>query len=111
MEDLTLSSRSSEHAVHGFLQRRYARDSDFVFRQIADEIILLPIRKNLGDLESIYTLNEVAARVWELLDGRRTLEEVRNLIVAEFEVTPEVVEADLEEFLRHLEEIGAVVVA
>lgn len=90
------------------LDSSYARDPDFVFRRIADEVILLPVRKNLGDLESIFTLNEVAARIWELLDGRRTLEEVRDLIVAEFEVTPKTAEADLEEFLRHLEEIGAV---
>lgn len=90
---------------------RYIRDPDFVFRRIADEVILLPIRKNMGDLESIFTLNEVAARVWELLNGRRSLEEVRDMIVAEFEVTPETVEADLRELLCRLEEIGAVVVA
>ncbi len=87
--------------------RCYTRNPDYVFRRIADEVILLPIRKNLGDLESIFTLNEVAARVWELLDGRRTLGEIRDQIVAEFEVGPETVEADLEGLLRRLEEIGA----
>ena len=90
------------------LDRRYVRNPDFVFRRIADEVILLPIRKNLGDLESIFTLNEVGARVWELLDGRRSVGEIRDLVVAEFEVTPEIAAADLLELLRHLEEIGAV---
>ena len=87
---------------------RYARNPDFVFRRIADEVILLPIRKNLGDLESIFTLNEVAARIWELLDGRRTLEEIRDQVVAEYEVAPETAGADLEELLRQLEAIRAV---
>ncbi len=93
------------------LDSSYARDPDFVFRRIADEVILLPIKKNLGDLESIFTLNEVAARAWELLDGRRTLGEIRDVIVAEFEVALETAELDLGEFLGRLEEIGAVVVA
>src|SRR5947209_15090125 len=68
------------------LDATYARDPDFVSRRIADEVIVLPIRKNLGDLESIYTLNEVGARIWELLDGRRTLREIRDGIAREYGV-------------------------
>jgi len=82
------------------LDATYARDPDFVSRRIADEVIVLPIRKNLGDLESIYTLNEVGARIWELLDGRRTLREIRDVIVQEATV-------DLETFVEHLTAIGA----
>jgi len=85
------------------------RDPDFISRRIADEVILLPIRKNLGDLESIFTLNDVAARVWELLDGRRTLREIRDVVVAEYEVTPEEAAGDLETFIGHLRAIGALV--
>ncbi len=88
--------------------RRYERDSDFVHRRIVDEVVLLPIRHNFGDLESIFTLNEVGARIWDLLDGRRTLVEVGNIIVNEFDVTADVARTDIEEFVRHLEEVGAV---
>src|SRR5207245_11174346 len=69
------------------LDATYARDPDFVSRRIADEVLVLPIRKNLGDLESIYTLTEVRARIWDLLDGRRTLREIRDVIVGEYQVT------------------------
>src|SRR2546428_585129 len=68
------------------LDATYARDPDFVSRRIADEVIVLPIRKNLGDLESIYTLNEVGARTWELFDGRRSLREIRDILTREHEV-------------------------
>jgi hypothetical protein len=89
-------------------ERRYQRDPDFVYRRIVDEVVLLPIRHNFGDLESIYTLNEVGARVWDLLDGRRTLVEVSDVILTEFEVPADVARADVAEFVRELEEVGAV---
>ena len=51
----------------------YQQDPSIVSREIAGEVILVPIRNNVGDLESIYTLNETAARIWALLDGDHTL--------------------------------------
>ena len=47
------------------LMKSFVKDPNIVSRKIAGEVILVPIRKNVGDLESIYTLNEVAARIWE----------------------------------------------
>ena len=58
-----------------------------VFRKIGDECILVPIRQGVGDLESIYTLNETAARIWELLDGTAKGIEIRDKIIEEFDVT------------------------
>jgi len=51
----------------------YQKNEDLIARQIGDEVILVPIRKESGDLDNIYTLNEVAAFIWNLLDGRTTL--------------------------------------
>jgi hypothetical protein len=59
-------------------------------------------------VDSIYTLNEVAAWAWELIDGHRQASEIRDLIVAEFEVGSEEAGADLVEFLQQLESVGAV---
>jgi len=55
------------------LDERYQKDPAMVSRQIAGEVILVPIRKNVGDLESIYTLNDTAACAWALFDGQHTL--------------------------------------
>ena len=54
-----------------FLNTVYKKSDSIVSRRIADEFILVSIRQNVGDLESIYTLNETAARIWELIDGKR----------------------------------------
>jgi hypothetical protein len=62
----------------------------------------------MGDLESIYSLNETAARVWELLDGRRTLAEILELLVQEFEVASVTAETDLRVLVEQLAEAGAI---
>jgi hypothetical protein len=90
------------------LSRVYAKNSNMVARKIAGEMVLVPIRQSVGDLASIYTLNEVGARIWEFIDGAMTTEQVRDKLVAEYEVTPEQAEADLLEFLSQLEQINAV---
>ena len=90
------------------LQTCFVRNASIVERKIGDEFILVPIRQRAGEVESIYTLNEVAARVWELIDGQRRAGEIRDTIVAEFEVTPEEAQADVLEFLGQLAHVGAV---
>ncbi len=91
-----------------FLDKVYKKSDSIVSRKIANEFILVPIRQDVGDLGSIYTLNEVAARIWELIDGNRKAGEIKDRIVKEFEVTPEEAEKDLREHLRQLEKIKAI---
>ncbi len=88
--------------------RIYQKNPDIVSRKIVDEMILVPVRRRVGDVESLYTLNEVGARIWELIDGKRRVEEIRDLIVAEFEVSPGEAEEDLFTLLQQLSEIDAV---
>jgi hypothetical protein len=91
------------------LEHRWVRNPEFVSRRIGSEVLLIPIRQNTGDLESIYTLNVVGARVWELLDGTRTLAEVCDRMVAEFDVAAATVEADVVEFVDKLRGLEAVI--
>lgn len=88
--------------------RIHQKNPDIVARKIADEIILVPILRKVGDVESIYNLNQVGARIWELIDGKRQVEEIRDLIVAEFEVSQEEAEKDLLTLLEQFNEIGAI---
>ena len=89
-------------------QEIYRQGDSIVSRRIEDEVILVPIRQNVADLGSIYTLTEVGAYVWEQMDGQRTTAEILGLIVEEFEVTEEEAQEDLTEFLEQLSAIGAI---
>jgi hypothetical protein len=92
-----------------FLDKVYKRNDALVFRKIGDECILVPIRQGVGDLESIYTLNETAARIWELLDGTAKGIEIRDKMIEEFDVIQEEAEKDLVHHLKELASIKAII--
>ena len=91
-----------------FSEEIYRHHDSIVSRRIEDEVILVPIRRNVADLESIYVLSEVGAHIWEQIDGRRTTAEILPLILEEFEVSEEEAQKDLTEFMQQLRSIGAI---
>jgi len=91
------------------LNKVYKKDPNMVGRKIEDEIILVPIKRDAADLEAIYNLNnEVSVKIWELIDGKRSIREIKDKILEEFNVKEEKLEKDLEEFVSDLLEIGAI---
>ena len=91
--------------VESLLKRR----GDVVFRRVGGECLLVPIRRTATSLESIYTLNEVTAFVWEQIDGALSVGALVTLVVAEFEVGEVEAESDLLELLAELLSVGAVI--
>jgi hypothetical protein len=92
-----------------FLEKVYKKSESIVSRGIGDEYILVPIRQDVGDLESIYTLNETGALIWELIDGKLKVGEIKESLLEAFEVEPEEVEKDLKEHLQQLEGMKAII--
>jgi len=86
----------------------FQKNENFVFRQIDDETILVPIKDNLGDMGSIYNLNDVGAFVWKHLNGKASLADVKNMILETFEVSEREADADLSDFVNQLKEIDAI---
>jgi len=84
------------------LSRVYSKNPDVIFRTVADECILVPVKKSVSDMESIYSLNQVAACVWQLIDGENSDERIRELLADEFDVPDEQLENDLQAFLNLL---------
>lgn len=80
----------------------FRRSDDVVCRAVGRESILVPIRNNVGNLDFVYTLSPVAARIWSLLDGVRTADEVAEEIMAEYDVDRDTVMADLAELVSDL---------
>jgi coenzyme PQQ synthesis protein D (PqqD) len=89
------------------LNTLYEKHPKIVARRIADEVILVPISREVGEIDSLYVLNDVGARIWDLIDGR-SLEQVRDAIVDEFEVNEATAEEDLTLLIEQLKEIGAI---
>ena len=93
------------------LDARYIRDESVVARLVGQEFLLVPTRANAAELDNIYVLNEVAGRIWELLDGQRTVSEICDAIVNEFDVERQQVEKDVIEFLDALRDVQIITTA
>lgn len=82
----------------------FKKNPKIVVRKIEDETILMPLYSTSEEIDCIYTLNDAAARIWELIDGKRTLGKIKKIFLDEFDVTEE----ELADFLKDLEEIRAI---
>ena len=86
-----------------YMKRCYQKKTSTISRTVADEVILVPIQSNTASLEKVYIIKGTGRRIWELIDGRKSVEKIRRQIVREFKVTPQEAEEDLVSFLRELE--------
>ncbi len=86
----------------------YAQRDSIVLRRIAGEHLLVPIRHHLSQMRAIFALTGTGARIWDLLDGTRSLGDVCDALVARFEVSRDQAWAELSGFVEHLEESGLV---
>lgn len=85
------------------------KNPDMVTRVIDDETILVPVYKTSDEINCIYTFNKCASRVWELIDGKQTVAEIKRQVLREFDTTPEETEKEMRKLLKDLEEIKAIV--
>lgn len=84
------------------------KNPDIVSRTIEDETILMPIYKTSDEINCIYTLNDVGARIWELIDGKRSLTKIKKTLLEEFDTTEKELNTELDKFLKDLKEIKAI---
>jgi len=87
--------------------RIFRRNQNVVFRDIAGELILVPIQRSADAADSIYVLNETGARIWELTDGRRTISQIAGIICEEYDTDRSTAEKDLLSYVRQMVEAGA----
>ncbi len=75
-------------------------------------VLLLPVKQSGPEIRRLYRLKDpVSSRIWELVDGRRTFQEIHRVLCEEFDTEAQQAKRDLLKFLKHLKSIGAVRVA
>ena len=79
------------------------RQGDWLTAKVGGELVMMSAEHG-----NYLGLSEVGARVWELIDPPRDLDEVCAQLEAEFEVSPETCRAEVEEFLNELVKHGAI---
>ena len=80
----------------------YHQNPEVVARKVSDEFILVPLSDDIADMDSIYTMNEVGAFIWENINGQRTVNDIVNEVLSEFEVSPDEAKNDVVVFFEDI---------
>ena len=98
--------------MRDFINRRLEKNPLFAWRLIEGVVLLVPVKQSGPEIRRLYRLKDpVSTRIWELVDGRRTVQEIHRVVCLEFDTEAHKAKRDLVKFLRHLKSIGAVQVA
>ena len=76
---------------------------DQVSSDLGGEVAILDLKAGV-----YYGLDAVGARIWSLIQEPRTVNEIRNILLEEYEVEPERCERDLLVLLQRLAEEGLI---
>jgi hypothetical protein len=77
--------------------------ADVMIRQIGDESVLLDMKS-----ERYVGLDGISTRIWQVLTSGESLQAAYDALLVEFDVEPERLRADLEEFVQELVQYGLV---
>lgn len=91
------------HAVSVTPASVLTRSDDVLHQEVGGEAVLLDLAS-----ESYFGLDPVGSRIWELLDGRVALEQVRDRLCDEYDAPPDRISADLMALAQSLLDAGLV---
>ncbi len=80
------------------------KSEDTASRIIDGEAVIVLPQKG-----SVTVLNETGSGIWQLLDGRNSVEDIIDIISSQFNVSREEAEKDTLDFIKELEEKDMVV--
>lgn len=86
----------------------YKKSSNMVSREIDNEMILMPIYKTDKAIGEMYTLNKTAAKMWELINGKRKLKDIADELSSKYKASRRSIESGLEEFIKDMRDIKAI---
>jgi len=81
------------------------RDGDWLAAKVGDEMVMMSATKG-----NYIGLSPVGARIWELLETPRSLDEICEILQRQFDVAPDVCRTEVEHFIADLEQHEAIAV-
>ena len=88
--------------------KNYKIKEGFVLRQIKDNYVVVALGKASKEFNGMMDLNETGAFIWKLINGNNTIDDIVEKMLKEYDVSEEIVRADVEEFINKLIKGGMV---
>jgi Coenzyme PQQ synthesis protein D (PqqD) len=87
-------------------ESRICAAPDQLSSKLGDKVVILNLESGV-----YFGLDPVGARVWELIQDAKSVTEIRDAILAEFDVTSEVLEKDLSDLFAQMQAQGLIRIA
>jgi Coenzyme PQQ synthesis protein D (PqqD) len=84
------------------------KSANVVSRVVADEAIVVPIRRGAADMDSIYTFNGTGTALWKMIEENRSAAEMGEYLQQEYGLTAEQATADAAVFIEELATAGLI---
>ena len=74
----------------------FSHSSDVVSREIDGALIIVPLTSGVGDMEDdLFSMNETGTEIWNMLDGKKTVQEVVKALAQQYRAEPAEIEQDV----------------
>jgi hypothetical protein len=94
-----------------YVVRSPGGDAGVVARPFGAETLLVPVCGGVGDLDSVYTLNEAGTIIWNAIAAPTRIEQLVATVAGEYEVGVDRVREDVHEFLAELAQLRLIAVS
>lgn len=79
------------------------RNESILFSELEDKLLMMSI-----DNGEYYSLDSIAARIWELIETPKSIEQLCSILVKEYDVRPDTCEQDVVEFIEKMQSLGII---
>jgi len=79
-----------------------SHSKSIVTTKTGNEYVLVPVANNIADMNSVYTLNETGAFIWEHINGENSVGDIINKMMEEYEVDFLTASEDLFSFIDEM---------
>jgi hypothetical protein len=74
----------------------FSHSSDVVTREIDGALIIVPLTSGVGDMEDdLFSMNETGTEIWNMLNGKKTVQEIVEALVRQYRAEPDEIEQDV----------------
>ncbi len=77
--------------------------SKFVARQVAEELVIVPLSGNVAQMNELFTLNETGKFIWDNVSEDKTPVQISALMTEQFDIDVQTAQRDVETFLKQME--------
>ena len=81
-------------------------NKSYFLKNIKDRYMIIPTTNNNVNMDKIYNINEIGARIFELLSIDKNTDEIIEILLTEYAIDIDTLKNDVLEFISELKKRG-----